>query len=423
MGRRQRRGIDEMTYQVAHMQAVLGQNMLQRIQDWWWQWNFRGYGYSTFAEHTDWLFFWIYAITAFFFILLMVLMFYFTFKYRRRPGSVPTRSRSHNTALELTWSIVPTIILVWMFFEGFRGYANKMMVPGNAPEVLVTGQKWSWSVTYPNGAASADSTRSRKMGNERGRGEGLTEIPIFVMPERTPIKLRMHSIDVIHAFWIPDFRAKFDVYPNRYTGMWFESTGINAELAERMGWILTGEEEDAEGNMRTVPLSDGQGNPVYYQDHWVFCAEYCGQNHSEMAAIIRVVPREHYVRIIETWARPTGTPWEIGRALYRIKGCNACHTIDGTQGTGPTFLGMYGARRNFTDGTSAVADEDYIRESILDPGAKIVQEFPNVMQSYDGRVTNEELEALIVFLRSPQEQPPDLLPEEEPRNGQEPQAN
>jgi cytochrome c oxidase subunit II len=414
-----------MMYLQAVMQPVLEENMLQRVQRWWWEWNFRGFGNSTFAEHTDWLFFWIYAITAFFFILLMVLMFYFTFRYRRRPGAVPLRSRSHNTALELTWSVVPTIILVWMFFEGFRGYANMAIAPAAAPEVLITGQMWSWSATYPNGGASPWTTRSRKMRDERGRhpdDEGVTEIPIFVMPERTPIKLRMHSMDVIHAFWIPDFRAKFDVYPNRYTNMWFESTGIDTALAERLGWILQGDEEGPDGEMRTVPLRNADGSPAYYQDHWVFCAEYCGAMHSEMAAIIRVVSREHYLRIIETWARPTGTPVEVGSALYRMKGCNACHTLDRTRGVGPSFVDVYGYERRFTDGTSLIADENYIRESILDPGALIVETYPNQMQSYQGRVTDEELEALIAFIRSLSDRaPPEELPSED--DGQEPQQN
>src|SRR5690606_21742247 len=151
-----------------------------------------------------------------------------------------------------------------------------------------------------NGGASAEATRRRQDANDPLReGRGVQETPIFVVPAETPVKLRMHSMDVIHAFWIPDFRTKFDVYPNRYTTMWFESKPIDREKAESHGWIL---QRDVEGT--SVPVIDGQGNPVYYQDHWVFCAEYCGRMHSEMAAIIRVVPPDQYRRIIEEWATP-----------------------------------------------------------------------------------------------------------------------
>jgi cytochrome c oxidase subunit II len=402
-----------MMDQQAHMQAALAEGILTSLQRWWWEWNFRGYGDSTFAPHSDWLFFWIFAISAFFFVLLMVLMFYFTFKYRRRVGAVPVRSQAHNTAMELTWSIVPTIILVWMFFEGFRGYANMTVAPANAPEILITGQMWNWSATYPNGASSLEATRSRKMGSERGvPGEGVSDTPIFVVPEQMPVKLRMHSLDVIHAFWIPDFRVKFDVYPNRYTSMWFESRAIDAVRAERNGWVLEQTVVGEDGISRRVPVIDANGNPVYYQDHWVFCAEYCGPMHSEMAAIIRVVPRDQYLRIIEEWSTPSGTVWQIGQQLSRIKGCFGCHSIDGTRLQGPTWQGLFGSMRQFTDGTSAVADENYLRESILEPGKRVVATFPNAMQSYQGRLTEEELNAIIIFLRSPNQEPADL-PEEQ----------
>jgi cytochrome c oxidase subunit II len=373
-----------MMYLLADMQSLMVGGLIQRSQRWWWDMNFRGFGSSTFADHADWLFFWIYAITAFFFVLLMVLMFYFTFRYRRRAGVAPVRSRSHNTMLELTWSVVPTIILVWMFFEGFRGYAYMMVAPAQAPEVLVTGQMWNWSVTYPNGAASPEVTRSRKINDERGRhdgDEGVTEIPIFVMPEKMPIKLRMHSLDVIHAFWIPDFRAKFDVYPNRYTSMWFESTGIDLERARRNQWYLD------------------DGTP--YQDHWVFCAEYCGSMHSEMAAIIRVVPKEKYFEIIEQWSTPTGTPAEMGAFYYRRYGCNSCHSIDGSRSTGPSFQNLYGYQREFTAADPLTADANYIRESILEPGKKVVQGYQNVMPSFQGRIEEEEeINYLIAFIQS-----------------------
>jgi heme/copper-type cytochrome/quinol oxidase subunit 2 len=130
----------------------------------------------------------------------MALMVYFTFKYRRRPGAVPLRSANHNTILELSWSVIPTILLVWMFFEGFWGFADQIVAPGEAPEFVVTARKWSWSLTYPNGATSPVSTRSRAIDgaepivDAKGRKlEAAAETPIFVVPEDKPIRLRMST--------------------------------------------------------------------------------------------------------------------------------------------------------------------------------------------------------------------------------------
>src|SRR5688572_8501081 len=144
---------------------------MQRLIDWFTTWNFRTPGASTVSGHSDWLFFWIYAISAFFFILLMGLMVLFTLKYRRRPGVAPVRSASHNTLLELSWSVIPTILLVWMFFEGFWGFADQLVAPSNAPVLNVTASRWNWALQYPNGAASAEQTRT-----------GALDVPIFVIP-------------------------------------------------------------------------------------------------------------------------------------------------------------------------------------------------------------------------------------------------
>src|SRR4051812_18493776 len=214
---------------------VLAESLYGKLEDAFLRLNFREPGSSTFAGQSDLLFFWIYAISAFFFVLLMALMVWFAFIYRRKPGRVPERSRSHNTFLELSWSVIPTIILVWMFFEGFWGYTSAVVAPVESEDLIVTGQKWQWSVAYPNGAASPEVTRTRRMGEwdkpAEGSGAAATmaavDTPIFVVPENHPVSLRLTSIDVIHSFWIPDFRVKFDVFPNRYTSLWFEPKAIN----------------------------------------------------------------------------------------------------------------------------------------------------------------------------------------------------
>jgi cytochrome c oxidase subunit 2 len=193
----------------------------------------------------------------------------------------------------------------------------------------------------------------------------------------------MSSIDVIHSFWVPDFRAKFDVFPNRYTSIWFEPLPIKgkATLPDSGGW------------------KKWAGTP--YEDHWVFCAEYCGSNHSEMWAVLRVVPPKVYHEIIEDWATPRGAPWEVGKALYKIKGCVSCHTVDGSRNVGPSWKDLYNSEQPITGMSAHVrADPEYIRESIYNPGAKIVQGYPNQMTTYQGKVKPEELEAIIAYMKT-----------------------
>jgi cytochrome c oxidase subunit II len=373
----------------ARLSPTLGPTLglLKPLQDWWQEWNFRGYGNSTVAAHSDWLFFWIFLITAFFFFLLMGLMFYFMFAYRRRPGAVPVRSRSHDTFLELSWSVIPTILLVWMFFEGFWGYANQVVAPGHAPEIVVRASMWSWSVTYPNGAESQERVPL-----------GADDVPVFVVPERMPINLRMHSADVIHSFWVPDFRVKFDVFPNRYTTMWFETTGIDPAKRKPLDRPVYNEQGSMVGR---EPWLDPSGQPYYYQDHWVFCAEYCGAMHSEMLAMIRVVPQEVFDQYMIDWAEPRGTMIEQGEVFYRSKGCSSCHTVDGRAGAGPTWKNLYGYERTFSNNVPPqIADADYIRESMLSPGAKVVQPFPNNMPSQQGVLSEHQIDALIAYIQS-----------------------
>ncbi|MEX2218382.1 MAG: cytochrome c oxidase subunit II transmembrane domain-containing protein [Phycisphaerales bacterium] len=371
-------------------------NFLQRMEEAWLRLNFGDVGRSTIAPQSDFLFFWIFLISTFFFVLLMVLMVYFAFRYRRRPGVAPERSRSHNTFLELSWSVIPTIILVWMFFEGFWGYAGAVIAPAHSEEIVITGQKWSWSAMYSNGAQSALTWNDRTLLKDAAdpkdfddprRRRSVQETPVFVVPEKYPVSLRMSSLDVIHAFWIPDFRVKFDVFPNRYTNMWFEPSGIDPTKA------------------RTTTTKNGI--TYTYEDHWVYCAEYCGASHSEMYAIVRVVPLAQYRQIIKEWADPTGTPEEVGEKLYRIKGCNSCHSVDGSKNTGPSWKNIYGRAVRFSDGTGRSTEQmkgvefaNYVRESVYTPAAHVVETYPNTMTSYQGRINPKEVAALIAYMTS-----------------------
>ncbi len=402
------------------------------LQDEFTRYNFRAPSASPLGQHSDYLFFLIFLMSAFFFVLLMAMMVWFAFKYRKRPGQVPQRSAGHNTFLELSWSVIPTILLVWIFFEGFYGYADKLVAPTNARDLTLTAQKWNWTVTYPNGAASPEVSFSRRMlpspagmdtppagmmvmddknkPIEAKEMRGSQGIPIFVVPEKEPVRLRMSSVDVIHSFWIPDFRVKFDVMPNRYTAVWFQSDAVDEKLATDNKWLLTHEIEVVDGakkSTKRVPMTDAGGKQYLYNDHWVFCAEYCGQSHSEMYAIVRVVPVAAYEQLIAEWAEPKGSDAEKGAAYYKIMGCNACHSVDGSKNIGPTWKDIYGHAVEFADGSSlsdtqmtGVDFDNYVRESVLEPAKKIVKGYPNQMQSYQGRKPPAELDRIILNIIS-----------------------
>lgn len=323
----------------------------------------------------DGVFMFIFWWSVVLFVGLMGLMFWFMFKYRRRPGRIGPRSVSHNTALELFWTIVPTIFLVFMFFYGFWGYADAIVAPAESLLLDVRGQQWSWMVTYPNGAITGKVMSTATGGEEAYdpakdnpqaaiKNLGAKSIPLIVVPVNTPVQLRMISSDVIHAFWVPDFRIKFDVMPNRYTNVWFEAT------------------EDQIG------------------DHWVFCAEYCGQDHSEMAAVLRVVPMAQYREVVEDkWGPKSLPPVEYGRVLYNSK-CFTCHSVNGDKNTGPTWLNLYGNEHEYTDGKKRLADDNHIRESILTPGAAIRLGFPNQMTTFAGSLGEHEISSIIAYMKT-----------------------
>jgi len=320
---------------------------------------------ATYSGAADQVFMFIWWLSAISFVGLMVPTFYWTIKYRRRPGKPAPVSPAHNTPLEITWTVIPSVVLVALFFVGFWVYADQQVAEDGSMNLDLTAQKWSWSITYANGASSTETTPL-----------GAKQAPVFIVPEDQPILLQMTSTDVIHSFWVPDFRMKVDVFPNRYTSYWF----------------------------RTEPLAPGdQDNPdLPYpnREHWVFCAEYCGDDHSEMAAVLRVVPREQFEAWFDQPYSESMAPIEIGRLVYNAKGCNACHTLDGSAGTGPTWKNLYGYEFSYRDGSSIVADVNHIRESIYDPGKYIRNGYDDQMASYQGRINTKEMNGLLALMRS-----------------------
>jgi cytochrome c oxidase subunit 2 len=302
-------------------------------------------GSSTIAGEVDALFYFlVYASIAFFAIVVFGLI-YFGLRYRHKQGEAETTTTgiSHNTRLELIWSIIPTILVVIVFFWGFNVYLKMNVVPKDAIEIKVTGQKWFWTFDYP---------------------EGINMVNELVVPLGKPVKLLMSSRDVIHSFFVPDFRIKMDVLPNRYTITWFEATQL--------------------------------GN------HNLFCAEFCGDSHSDMIGIVKVVTEREYNEWLETGAGGGEdlTPREYGAQLFRSRACYTCHSVEGKASVGPHLNGVFGKPIQLDKGGTAIVDENYIRESILDPQASVAAGFQPVMPTYQGILKDRQIDALIAYIKS-----------------------
>lgn len=268
-------------------------------------------------------------------------MIFFALKYKRRSNNDKTAYITHNTFLEFLWSFIPLVIFLAVFGWGWSIYHQMRSMPENALEVHVMAKQWSWDFAYKSG---------KTVSNE------------FYVPVNTPIKLIMTSTDVIHSFYIPSMRIKQDVVPGRYTALWFNS--------EKMG------------------------------DFQVFCTEFCGAAHSAMLAKVHVVSQEDY----EKWLQENDEGLSLakkGEKIFAGKGgCVACHSVDGSTKVGPTWKGLFGKTEAFDDGTTGAADENYLRESILQPNAKIVKGFPKgVMPSLQGQLSENDISALIEYIK------------------------
>lgn len=343
------------------------------------------FGDSSFTEagsQADWMFHFIWWCSVVSFVGLMGLMLYFSWKWRRREGKAAPASPHHHTLLEITWTVIPTLFFAVMFFEGFRGYINLSYAPVGAIECNVMAQQWQWGLEYPGGQLSSEFG-TKSFGARATEGEQTISIsdetPIWYFPDEHPVLLRMTSKDVIHSFWIPDFRMKQDVFPNRYTSFTF-----TPEALDDTARIMEDEELGA----------------YRYRDHTLFCAEYCGDMHSEMAAIIRVVPHEIYEAKLAIFGSPRGTLAERGELVAKQNGCFSCHTTDGNGSTGPTWKDLYNNQHQYTDGSTILADDNHIRESVYIPAAKIRAGFANQMVSYQGSISTEQLGWIIAYMKT-----------------------
>lgn len=298
---------------------------------------------STFVDLVDPGFMLFYWISVFFFVLICALIIAFTIKYiRRRPDQLASAQITHNLKIELAWTLIPLCIVIALFFVGMSGYLKMRIPPASYMQVNIKGQKWSWSFEYPSGAVN----------------------DTLVVPVNTPVKLVMTSKDVIHSFYVPAFRIKTDVQPNRYTSQWFQATRTGVFQVE--------------------------------------CTQYCGTRHSYMLTAVKVLEVDAYKEWLAVASDPGKglTPEKFGEVLYQKRGCNACHSIDGSPSTGPTWKGIYGRKEQITGGGTIIVDDAYIHESIWDPSAKVVLGFQPVMPTFKGTLGEREVMAIISYMKT-----------------------
>jgi cytochrome c oxidase subunit II len=295
---------------------------------------------STFSWKVDALYFYLSGVTLFFTLLISGVLIFFVIRYRRRtPYEIP-RPIAGSHKLETLWTVIPFLIAMTMFGWGAQVYFDQYKAPANAIEVYVVGKQWMWKLQHAT---------------------GQREINELHIPVGRKIKLIMTSEDVIHDFFVPAFRTKADVVPGKYTTLWFEAT-----------------------------------TPGTYH---LFCAEYCGMNHSGMTgSVIVMEPRE-----FDNWlSGNTGgmTPATAGQQLFQTLGCVSCHGANGEGGRGPTLAGIFGKTQQLQTGESVRVDEAYVRESILNPQAKIVTGFGPIMPTFQGQVSEDQLVQLVAFIKS-----------------------
>ena len=292
------------------------------------------------GEVVNQVFFYILVITVFLLGLITFLMVYFVIRYHQKRNPQPTDVKE-NIWLEIIWMVVPTLLVLTMFYYGLTGFNFLKKAPEDAMKVRVIARQWSWLFEYENGLKSLD----------------------LKVPVGKPIKLMLTSQDVIHSFYAPAFRIKQDVVPGMVNSLWFQPTAVGT--------------------------------------FDVFCSQYCGLQHAKMLTKIVVLSEEEFKK----WYQ-TGKEMEAkvlpGAQLFQEKGCKVCHSIDGTPGVGPTVKGLFGKTVTvLTDGKerTIAADEIYMRKSLFEPNADIVKGFPPIMPSQKGLLADQELDALISYLK------------------------
>jgi cytochrome c oxidase subunit 2 len=292
---------------------------------------------STTAHKVDHLLIFLVTVTGLVGVMVAVLLIGFAIRYRRRPGDRPPPEMRGNTPLEIFWSVTPLLIFFIMFAWGAWVYFDAYRAPDNATLIYGVGKQWMWKFQHP---------------------EGQREINELHVPLGSPVKILLTSEDVIHSFFVPDFRVHMDVLPMRYTSVWFR------------------------------PTREG----TYH----LFCSQYCGTNHAGMIGTVHVMKPEDYGRWLQYGAE--GSMALRGEQVFRKYLCLSCHTGDGT-GHAPPLDGLFGREVVLTNGRRVLADEEYIRRSIEDPGAEVVFGYQNIMPTFKGQISREEINEVIAFIK------------------------
>ena len=294
---------------------------------------------STIAPRIDAVFFLLVGVAAFFAALIFTLIFVFAVKYRRKSETDRALPIEGSNRLEILWSVIPLGIALTSFAWGAQVYFSAYRPPSAALEVYVVGKQWMWKLQHPN---------------------GKREINALHMPVGQPLKLIMTSEDVIHSFYVPAFRVKRDVLPGRYTTFWFEATQIG--------------------------------------EYHLFCAEYCGTEHSRMIGTVTVMEPSAF----QDWLSGGESNVSLaaaGESRFQQLGCNTCHKA-APDARGPVLAGLFGKSVELSNGQTVVADEAYLRESILNPNAKVVSGYKPLMPTYQGQLNEESVLQLIAYIKS-----------------------
>jgi len=294
---------------------------------------------SSLAGEVDSLFWFVFWVSTIIFAMVVLAKLYFVFKYKRKSESEVPQPVHESKLLEATWIVVPTILVLIVFTWGFDVFVKLSSAPPDAYQITVRGKQWVWEYEYAEGVVTAQD---------------------LYVPAGRPVKLLMSSVDVLHSFYVPEFRIKHDVLPNRYTTVWFEAN-----------------------------------EPGEYQ---IYCTEYCGTAHSGMLGKVIALREDDFQAWIIEQSQDM-PPAELGAQVYNVQ-CSVCHAIDGSRKIGPPLNGLFGTERAFTDGSTATADESYIRDSILNPGSKIVEGYPPAMPNGFGTLSAKQLDGLVAYIKT-----------------------
>jgi cytochrome c oxidase subunit 2 len=299
---------------------------------------------SHFAGEVDFIYMGLFWLSVVLFLGITGVAVWCCIRFRYKPGRA-TPHMTHNTTIEIVWSVLPLLLCIAIFFWGVDGFMKFSVAPGDALEIQVTAKKWLWQFEYPDGSRTINDLH---------------------IPVNKPVRFVMTSEDVLHDFFVPTMRVKNDIIPSRYTEVWFTPTVLGA--------------------------------------HHVTCAEYCGKGHSDMQAKLTVETDAEFKKFLETggteWEDYRGKPADWGKLQWDRKGCSTCHSLDGKRGQGPSWKGIWGKKEKMADGSEVLVDENYVRESMMLPQAKVTAGFDPIMPTFQGLLREHEIQGIIAFIKS-----------------------